>query len=185
MPAWTSAPVNASSRARSDGRVGVVGPSASDRRSCTNAPDRVAQVLHVGIGRRAAPWCTPRRARARSTTSRPTSRMAAATRAAGPRRRSGRNTGSSAQPAPEHLGDEVVLGREVRVRGGRRHAGPPGHVAHGQAGVAMRSQLVERGVGQPLDRIGLAPAELPAGRLGQCSRPPDWTSVQTVVWTDD
>ena len=52
------------------------------------------------------------------------------------RRRRRRPGGSASHAAPQHLGQQVVLRAEVGVGGGRGHPGPPGHVAHGQPGVA-------------------------------------------------
>ena len=106
-----------------------------------------------------------------------------------------RRFGQGPQASPEDLGDQVVLGREVGVGGGRGHAGPAGHVAHGEAVVAVLAQLLHRGVGQAVHRLGLAVAQQAsrcrcAGRARHRPppllprprrRPPCWTCVQTVV----
>ena len=62
--------------------------------------------------------------------------------------------GEGLQPAPEHLGDEVVLRREVGVGGGRRHAGPAGHVADGEPVVAVGAQLGDGRLHQGVDTVG-------------------------------
>ena len=48
-------------------------------------------------------------------------------------------------PAPEHLGQQVVLRAEVVVRGRRRHARPAGHVADGEPRVSDLLDLVAGG----------------------------------------
>jgi len=69
------------------------------------------------------------------------------------------------EPAAEHLGDEVVLRREVRVGGGGGDPGAPGDVAHRQAVVSGVAHLVDRRRGQPLDRVGLTLAQVPPHRF--------------------
>ncbi len=68
-------------------------------------------------------------------------------------------------PAGEHLGDEVVLRAEVGVRRGRRDAGPPGHVAHGEPVVPAEAELLDRGVDERVDAVGLASPQVPAAHL--------------------
>ena len=90
--------------------------------------------------------------------------------------------GKGLEPAPEDLGHEVVLGREVGVGGGGRHARTPGDLAHGEALVAMGPDLVDGGVGQALDGIGLALGEMPADGLGGDHQLPPCLAMRSSTW---
>ncbi len=52
------------------------------------------------------------------------------------------------EPPPQDLGQQVVLGGEVGVGGGRGHAGSPRHAAHGEPLVSTLTRLVGGGVDQ-------------------------------------
>ena len=66
---------------------------------------------------------------------------------------------------PQDLGQQVVLGTEVGVGGGGRHAGPPGHAADGQAGVADLLGLVLGRLHQCGHHLGLPGGEPAPGGL--------------------
>ena len=68
----------------------------------------------------------------------------------------GVDRGEGLHAPPQHLGQQVVLGAEVVVGGGRRHPGPAGHAAHGEPGVADLLDLVLGGPHQLGDHLGLA-----------------------------
>ena len=77
------------------------------------------------------------------------------------------------EPAPEHLGDQMLLGREVGVGGRRPDTGLGGHAAHGQTGETLSAQELDRGPAQTIDGVGLlggqtAPSRL-QGRVGHMS----------------
>ncbi len=78
--------------------------------------------------------------------------------------------GEGLQAAPEHLGQEVVLGGEVGVGRGRRHAGPAGHGAHRHALVARGPRLVGGRLHQLLHHRRLTRREAAARRLGRRHR---------------
>ena len=84
-----------------------------------------------------------------------------------------RGARGAGQPAPEHLGDQVLLGREVRVGRGGSDTGLGGHPAHGQSGESLAAEELDRGPAQPVDGVGLfggqtAPSRL-QGRIGHMS----------------
>ena len=68
-------------------------------------------------------------------------------------------------PAPEHLGQQVVLRAEVVVSGGRRHAGSTSHVANGEPRVSDLFDLFAGGPNQLHDHLGLTWREPASGGL--------------------
>ena len=69
------------------------------------------------------------------------------------------------EPAPEHLGDDVLLGREVGVRGRRADSGLGGDSPHGQAGKPIPGEDLDRGLAQAFDGVGLFGGQTAPSRL--------------------
>ena len=69
------------------------------------------------------------------------------------------------QPTPEDLCDEVLLGREVCVRGRRPDTGLGGHPSHGQTGETLSAQELDRGPAQTIDGVGLLGGQTAPSRL--------------------
>ena len=113
-------------------------PTARTSRWWICAADPVTEVLHVGVGAQQGlvdastsaglPVVRRTMVRTRRSPGRAPSRPMV-----GHHRREGLH------PPPEHLGQQVVLGAEVVVGGGRGHPGPAGHVADGEPAVADSS----------------------------------------------
>ena len=110
-----------------------------------------------------------------SATSSAMCRSTSITRSAGSsNRRRGRG---ERELAPEHLGDQMLLRREVGVRGRRADAGLGGHPPHGQPGESVAAEEVDRGPAQPVDGVGLFGGQTAPGRLQR----PDRTRVRTLL----
>ena len=162
MPAWSRAPEKARERASST-PASASSPRAERSRSAISTP--ICSRSRATSGSPASSAVV--QAAASSGSSATTSAMSAmAADHPGGRRAApvGGDPGPVLEPPPEHLGHQVVLGGEVGVGGGRGHARPAGHVAHGEALVAGAPDLLHRGVGQPGDGVGLALAQVAAHR---------------------
>ena len=73
--------------------------------------------------------------------------------------------GRSDETAPEHLGNQVLLGREVGVGGGGSDAGLGRHATHGQTGETISAEEFDRGPAQTIDGIGLLGGQTAPSRL--------------------
>ena len=101
----------------------------------------------------------------------PMVRTVSATRSGSGRVRSTR-LGRRLHAPPQHLGQQVVLPREVRVRGRRGHARPLGDRPHRDVAVGPLLGLLGRRGQQPLHDLGLALGEMAAPGLLRLRRRP-------------
>ncbi len=139
------------------------GPSAAASRSRMSRPMRWRSTSTSGSLPSSALVTAPANSGSSATNS-AMCRSTSMTRAAGSsrfvRRRRGRG-----QPAPEHLGDQVFLGGEVGVGGGRADTGLGGDSPHGQTGESFAAQEVDRGPAQAIDGVGLLGGQTAPSRL--------------------
>ena len=75
----------------------------------------------------------------------------------------GADRGERLHPAPQHFGQQMVLGAEVRVGGSWGNAGSPGHTPHGEPVVADRFGLLFGGSDQRHHKLRLAGAQPTTG----------------------